>query len=173
MGYSPHAVWRLAVAVPSANKWNVDGSAKESWAGCNAARKKPVATAIAGATHMVAKKPGKSARVECSESRIPAKRRVNSEECRVKHPIAMKSATSSIPEGFSTITPYFAVPEADNLLNFLMHAFGAEVLHRHLRPDGKVAKPKPCILRGTVIGLLWVAGKFGSGHRFGLLIPKR
>jgi len=64
---------------------------------------------------------------------------VNSEECRVKHPIAMKSATSSIPEGFSTITPYFAVPEADKLLNFLTQAFDAEVMHRHLRPDGKVA----------------------------------
>jgi len=51
----------------------------------------------------------------------------------------MKSATSSIPEGFSTITPYFAVPEADKLLNFLTQAFDAEVVHRHMRPDGKIA----------------------------------
>jgi uncharacterized glyoxalase superfamily protein PhnB len=51
----------------------------------------------------------------------------------------MNRASSSIPEGFSAITPYFAVPEADKLLNFLTQAFDAVVVHRHMRPDGKVA----------------------------------
>lgn len=56
-----------------------------------------------------------------------------------KSTTAMNTAKNSIPEGFSAITPYFAVPEADKLLAFLAQAFDAEVLQRHLKPDGKVA----------------------------------
>jgi uncharacterized glyoxalase superfamily protein PhnB len=57
----------------------------------------------------------------------------------IKSSIAMNKAASPIPEGFSTITPYFAVPEADKLLDFLTQAFDAEVLHRHMGPNGKIA----------------------------------
>lgn len=51
----------------------------------------------------------------------------------------MKSATNYVPEGFAAISPYFAVAEAGKLAGFLEQAFGAQVLHRHMRPDGKLA----------------------------------
>ena len=64
---------------------------------------------------------------------------VNSKSKLYRSKTAMNKNVSSVPEGFSTITPYLAVPEADKLLNFLTQAFDAVLLHRHLRPDGKIA----------------------------------
>jgi len=43
-----------------------------------------------------------------------------------------------IPEGFSTITPYFFVSEAENFIEFLKDALGGEEVGRDMRPDGKV-----------------------------------
>ncbi len=63
----------------------------------------------------------------------------------------MKSAVNSVPEGFSTITPYFAVPEADKLLDFLTQAFDAEVLQRHMGPHGKLAHAALRIGNSTVM----------------------
>lgn len=40
--------------------------------------------------------------------------------------------------GFHTITPYLVVNGADDLIAFMRDAFGAELLARHLRPDGTV-----------------------------------
>src|SRR6185295_8723573 len=47
-------------------------------------------------------------------------------------------ATSHIPEGFRTVTPYLVVQHVDRLLTFLKQAFGATELMRMPRPDGTV-----------------------------------
>lgn len=42
------------------------------------------------------------------------------------------------PKGFSTITPYFFVRNADAFIGFLKDAFGAIEIGRNLRPDNKI-----------------------------------
>ena len=44
-----------------------------------------------------------------------------------------------IPSGFSTITPYFFVKDAESFVEFLVNAFGAIEVLRSLRPDGRIA----------------------------------
>jgi PhnB protein len=47
-------------------------------------------------------------------------------------------ATSHIPRGFHTVTPYLVVQNVERLLTFLKHAFNAEELLRMSGPDGSV-----------------------------------
>ena len=44
-----------------------------------------------------------------------------------------------LPDGFSAVTPYIFVNDAEAFLNFLVSAFVAEERGRTLRPDGKIA----------------------------------
>ena len=44
-----------------------------------------------------------------------------------------------MPEGFTTVTPYIFVRDAEAFLNFLANALGGEERGRHLRPDGEIA----------------------------------
>ncbi len=44
-----------------------------------------------------------------------------------------------IPDGYHTVTPYFAVEGATQLLTFLKQAFHAEELSCTTRPDGTIA----------------------------------
>jgi PhnB protein len=43
-----------------------------------------------------------------------------------------------IPDGYHTITPYFAVRDAGKLMDFLKRAFDAEEIERLAMPDGTV-----------------------------------
>ena len=43
-----------------------------------------------------------------------------------------------IPEGYHTITPYFAVRDAAGLIDFLKRAFAVDVLEQMAMPDGTV-----------------------------------
>lgn len=43
-----------------------------------------------------------------------------------------------IPEGYNTVSPYLVVEGADQLVAFLQQTFGAEVLRKMTRPDGKI-----------------------------------
>ncbi len=56
-----------------------------------------------------------------------------------------------IPEGFSTVTPYFFVNEADKFVDFLVEAFGGDELGRTLRPDGRIANSQVRIGTSTVM----------------------
>lgn len=44
-----------------------------------------------------------------------------------------------VPPGFSTVTPYLFVADAERFIAFLTRAFGAEEVLRTTRPDGHVA----------------------------------
>jgi PhnB protein len=48
-------------------------------------------------------------------------------------------AVKPIPEGYSTITPYLAVENAKEAIEFYKRAFGAKERGRMLGPDGKIA----------------------------------
>ena len=50
----------------------------------------------------------------------------------------------NIPPGYSTVTPYFIVVDADAFVVFLEQAFGGRDIGRHLRPDGKIASALAC-----------------------------
>ena len=52
------------------------------------------------------------------------------------------------PPGFSTITPYFFVKNAESFVNFLVEAFGAAEVLRSLRDDGRDAPRVPRRLFG-------------------------
>ncbi|MDN5925417.1 MAG: VOC family protein [Xanthomonadales bacterium] len=43
-----------------------------------------------------------------------------------------------IREGFTAVTPYLLVAGVERLLDFLVKAFGGEVLAREVRPDGSI-----------------------------------
>jgi uncharacterized glyoxalase superfamily protein PhnB len=43
-----------------------------------------------------------------------------------------------IPEGYTSVTPYLIVKDADVLLRFIKDTFGAEVKEEHRTPDGRV-----------------------------------
>ena len=53
-----------------------------------------------------------------------------------------------IPDGFSTVFPYFFVRDAGRFIEFLLQAFEAEETARSLRPDGLIANAQMRI--GTV-----------------------
>ncbi|GIO56940.1 VOC family protein [Paenibacillus cineris] len=40
------------------------------------------------------------------------------------------------PKGYSSVSPYLVVPNAQSVINFLQEAFGATELRRFYRPDG-------------------------------------
>lgn len=42
------------------------------------------------------------------------------------------------PHGFSSLTPYFTVDDADALIRFVMTVFGAHILKENRYPDGRV-----------------------------------
>ncbi len=47
-------------------------------------------------------------------------------------------AVKPIPEGYSSVTPYLIVRDADAVLSFVKSAFGAVVKEEHRLPDGSV-----------------------------------
>lgn len=56
-----------------------------------------------------------------------------------------------IPPGFSSVTPYFFVVEAERFVEFLLAAFGGEELGRSSRPDGNIANAQIRIGSSTVM----------------------
>lgn len=50
----------------------------------------------------------------------------------------MSKSAKPVPDGYHTVTPYLIVDDAAAILSFAERAFGAEVVHRSLSPDGKV-----------------------------------
>ena len=55
------------------------------------------------------------------------------------------------PPGFSTITPYFFVKNAESFVNFLVEAFGAAEVLRSLRDDGRIANAQLRVGTSTVM----------------------
>lgn len=51
----------------------------------------------------------------------------------------MAEREMTTPQGFSTITPYFFVDDANAFINFLQAAFSAHEEQRSLRDDGAIA----------------------------------
>ena len=43
-----------------------------------------------------------------------------------------------LPEGYHTITPYFTVSDADQLLEFLVEAFGGAIVTTNRYPTGRI-----------------------------------
>ena len=43
-----------------------------------------------------------------------------------------------LPEGYHTITPYFTVSDADQLLEFLVEAFGGAIVATNRYPTGRI-----------------------------------
>lgn len=56
-----------------------------------------------------------------------------------------------IPEGFSTITPYFFVDNAERFVAFLKEAFGGVEIGRSLRADGKIANVQVRVGTSTIM----------------------
>ena len=47
-------------------------------------------------------------------------------------------AVNPIPEGYTTITPYFLIKDADAFIDFLVRAFDAKEMYRSNGPDGSI-----------------------------------
>ncbi|MGI8746081.1 MAG: VOC family protein [Bryobacteraceae bacterium] len=43
-----------------------------------------------------------------------------------------------VPDGYHTVTPYLAVANAAEFINFVKAAFGATEMYSHKRPDGSI-----------------------------------
>jgi len=56
-----------------------------------------------------------------------------------------------IPEGFTTITPYFFVDDAEKFVEFLKSAFAGVEVGRIVRDDGKIANAQVRIGTSTVM----------------------
>lgn len=56
-----------------------------------------------------------------------------------------------IPEGFTTVTPYFFVDDAEKFVAFLKSAFGGIEVGRSMRADGKIANAQVRIGTSTVM----------------------
>ena len=56
-----------------------------------------------------------------------------------------------IPPGFSTVTPYFFVRDAEDFIAFLIDGLGGVEVCRTMRPDGKVANVQVRIGSATVM----------------------
>jgi PhnB protein len=50
----------------------------------------------------------------------------------------MPEKTQAVPPGFHTLTPHLIVRDAARAIAFYEKAFGAQLLHKMLTPDGKV-----------------------------------
>lgn len=46
--------------------------------------------------------------------------------------------TTYKPKGYSSVTPYIIVAEAEQFIAFIQHSFDAVELERHTRPDGTI-----------------------------------
>jgi PhnB protein len=68
--------------------------------------------------------------------------------------------TTGIREGYTTVTPYVTVVEADRLISFAMEAFGAVVTHRSKGPRGGTH----CELRIGDSMLMFVGGDMVRGQ---------
>lgn len=42
------------------------------------------------------------------------------------------------PDSYNSVSPYFTVDDAEAFIDFLVKVFGAELLRRYDRPDGKI-----------------------------------
>ncbi len=60
--------------------------------------------------------------------------------------------TQNIPEGYSAITPYFTVANADRLMEFLKEAFDATVIKESRYPDNTVQHAR-MLIKGSIIML--------------------
>jgi PhnB protein len=56
-----------------------------------------------------------------------------------------------IPPGFSTVTPYFFVNDAERFVAFLVNGLGGRETLRHLRPDGRIANAQVTLGTSTVM----------------------
>jgi PhnB protein len=56
-----------------------------------------------------------------------------------------------IPPGFSTVTPYFFVNDAERFVEFLVQGLAGMETLRHLRPDGRIANAQVTIGTSTVM----------------------
>lgn len=56
-----------------------------------------------------------------------------------------------IPEGFTTVTPYFFVDGAEKFVAFLTAAFGGVEIGRSLRADGRIANAQVRLGDSTVM----------------------
>ena len=68
-------------------------------------------------------------------------------------------AVKPVPDGYHTLTPYFIVSGADELLTFLKNAFGAEERVRMAAPDGSVGHAEVKI-GGSVLMLADASGEW-------------
>jgi PhnB protein len=50
----------------------------------------------------------------------------------------MAEKVKAVPEGFHTLTPHLTARDAARAIEFYQKAFGAELLHKALTPDGRV-----------------------------------
>jgi PhnB protein len=56
-----------------------------------------------------------------------------------------------IPDGFTTVTPYFFVLDAERFVEFLKLAFGGDEIGRSMRDDGKIANAQVRIGSSTLM----------------------
>jgi len=56
-----------------------------------------------------------------------------------------------VPPGFSVVTPYIFVTDAEGYVDFLCRAFGGEERGRSLRPDGRIANAQVAFESATVM----------------------
>jgi PhnB protein len=61
------------------------------------------------------------------------------------------AADAYLPPGFSTVTPYFFVQAAEAFLAFLAEALGGTLVHRSLRPDGRIGNAQVRLGTSTVM----------------------
>lgn len=55
------------------------------------------------------------------------------------------------PPGFSTVTPYFFVADAESFVQFLVDGLAGGETHRSLRPDGKIANVQVQLGSATIM----------------------
>lgn len=60
-------------------------------------------------------------------------------------------AVKAIPDGYHSVTPYFAVRGAAEAIEFYKQAFGAEEMHRMPMPGGKIGHAEICIGNSRVM----------------------
>ena len=56
-----------------------------------------------------------------------------------------------IPPGFSSVTPYFFVDNAEGFVAFLLRGLGGTEVLRSMRPDGKIANVQVTLGTSTVM----------------------
>ncbi len=55
-----------------------------------------------------------------------------------RQPLEFLLCKMKLPEGYHTITPYFTVSDADQLLEFLVKAFGGSIVATNRYPTGRI-----------------------------------